>query len=206
MQNISHPFIKIAAVCAILAPAVMLIADLFLVTTEMMFEWTIILWLGFVLFVPAIIGLTFVLFNNGSRLALVGGISAFFGAMAGASMQALFRTHAVLIESGAHQTVEMLRGTFKLVAATQMIGLTFPIGLIILAVCIYRSRNFNSFIPFVLAFGALLFPVGRIGGFAEAILGSGLLLTIAFGLIGWRILSLTKDRESALEPKFAEVN
>ena len=193
MKNTIHPFIKIGAVCAILASAVMLIADLFLITTEMMFEWTIILWLAFVLFVPAIIGLTVVLFNDGSRLALAGGISAFFGAMAGASMQVLFRVHAVLIESGAHQTVEMLRGAFKLVAATQMIGLTFPIGLIILAVCIYRSGQFNLFTPLALVIGALLFPVGRIGGFAVAILGSGIFLTAAFGMIGWQILTRTAD-------------
>lgn len=188
MKNTNHPFIKIASVCAILAPMVMLIADLFLITTGMMFEWTIVLWLSFVLFVPAIVGLTVVLFNNGSRLTLAGGISAFFGAMAGASMQVLFRTHAVLIESGADQTVEMLRGTLKLVLATQSIGLTFPIGLIILAVGIYRSGQFNSLVPVVLVIGALLFPVGRIGGFAAAILGSGIFLTVAFGMIGWRIL------------------
>ena len=206
MRNSNHPFIKIAAVCAILAPSVMLVADLFLVTSKMMFEWTIVLWLAFVLFVPAIIGLTFILFENGSRLALAGGISAFFGAMAGASMQVLFRVHAILIESGATQTVEMLRGTLKLVAATQMIGITFPIGLIIVAVCLYRSGFFYQIIPLLLAIGAVLFPIGRIGGFTSAVLGSGIFLTIAFGLIGWRLLSQTEIRERALQNNLVEAN
>ena len=202
MQNINHPFIRIGAVCMILAPLVMLISDLLMITTGMMFEWTIILWLAFVLFVPAILGLTFVLFSNGSSLALIGGISAFFGAMAGASMQVLFRVHAVLLESGAQQTVETLRNTFKLVATTQMIGIFFPIGLIIVAICLYRSGIFNPIIPLLLTIGAILFPIGRIGGFSAAVLGNGILLTIAFGLIGWGFLNQT---EQTFEDSVAEV-
>ena len=203
MNNLKHPFIRIAGVCAILAPLVLIVGDLLMIAAGLMFEWTIALWLAFVLLVPAIFGLTFILFNHGSRLALVGGMSAFFGAMAGASMQVLFRVYAVLAERGAEQTIEQLRGTFKLIAATQMIGLFFPIGLILLAVSIYRSGIFNPLTGFLLASGAILFPIGRIGGFAVAVIGSGILLLAAFGLIGWQILKHTADKERFSETEFA---
>lgn len=202
MNNMKHPFIQISGVCSILAPLVLIVADLLMIAFNLMFEWTIVLWLAFVLFVPAILGLSVVLFNGGSRkLALLGGASAFFGAMAGASMQVLFRVYAVLGERGAEQAAELLRGTFKLIATTQMIGLFFPIGLILLAVGIYPSRIFNPAISFLLIAGAVLFPVGRIGGFAAAVLASGVFLLAAFGLIGWHIL--TKDRALPSETKMA---
>jgi hypothetical protein len=203
MNDLKHPFIKIAGVCSILAPIVLIIGDLLPVIADLRFEWTIALWLAFVLFVPAIFGLTFLLFENGSRLALVGGILAFFGAMAGASMQVLFRVYAVLAERGADQTAELLRGTFKLIATTQMIGIFFPIGLILLAISIYRSRIFNSATPFLLAGGAILFPVGRIAGLVPAVFGSGVLLLAAFGLIGWHILSKDRTQLSETEPATA---
>lgn len=204
MNNIKHPFIKIAALCSILAPVVLIIGDLLPVIGELRFEWTIALWLAFVLFVPAIFGLTFLLYENGNRLALIGGTLAFFGAMAGASMQVLFRVYAVLAERGAEQTVELLRDTFKLIATTQMIGIFFPIGLILLAISIYRSKIFNSAIPFLLAGGAILFPVGRIAGLIPAVFGSGILLLAAFGLIGWHILS--KDQARLSETELAGAN
>ena len=189
MKNVEHPFLKIAGICSILAPVILLTGDLLMVAADMRFEWTIALWLAFVLFVPAIFGLTFLLFNDGSRLALVGGLCAFFGAMAGASMQVLFRVYAVLNERGADQAIELLRDTFKLIATTQMIGIFFPVGLILLAVSVYQSNVFNRMTSLLLLLGAVLFPVGRIGGFAFAVLGSGIFLLAAFAFIGWQILA-----------------
>lgn len=184
-----HLFIRIAAVCAILAPLTLLAGDLLLIIGKLRFEWTIALWLSFVLFVPAIFGLTYVAFGRGNKLALAGGASAFFGAMAGASMQVLFRVYAVLEEAGDGRAIELLQKTMKLIATTQMIGIFFPIGLILLSISIYKNRIFNRLIPLLLAVGAILFPIGRIGGFAIAVIGSGLVLTAAFGLIGWQIIN-----------------
>ena len=153
------------------------------------FEWTIVLWVSFVLFVPAIFGLSYLAITRGSRLAFVGGASAYFGAMAGASMQVLFRVWAVLDEAGAQQTIELLGGSRKLIVTTQMIGIFFPIGLLILAASLYRSRAVNIFIALSLAGGAILFPVGRIAGSLFALVGGDILLLASFGVIGSRLLS-----------------
>jgi len=189
MNNAPHLFLRIAGICSILAPSVMLAADSVLLLTGRRFEWTIILWLAFVLFVPAIFGLTYLLASRGSRLAVVGGASAFFGCMAGASMQVLFRVYAVLDEIGSSQTVVLLRGIGKLAASTQMIGIFFPAGLLILAACLYRGRIVNPLVPVSLAIGAILFPMGRVAGLMVGIFGGDLLLTGAFVIVGIRLLS-----------------
>jgi len=185
-------FIRIAGICAIIAPLLMLAADL-LQTGSLKFEFTIVLWLAMVFFVLAVLGLTYSAASRGSRLALFGGAAAFFGAMAGASMQVLFRVHAVLEEKNLPQTVDVLKGSLKLVATTQMIGIFFPLGLLILAFCLYRTRVVVPLVAIVLAAGAILFPVGRIGGFWWAFSGSDILLLIAFGLAGLRLISIASD-------------
>ncbi len=188
MNDATHLFLRIASICSILAPSVMLAADSFLLLSGRRFEWTIILWLAWVLFVPAIFGLTYLLASRGSKLAVVGGASAFLGCMAGPGLMALFRVYAVLDEVGSSQTVDLLRSVRKLTASTQMIGIFFPVGLLILAACLYRRRIVNPLVPLSLAIGAILFPVGRITGFIAAIISSDLLLTAAFVLIGIRLL------------------
>ena len=189
MRDTTHLLLRIAGVCSILAPSVMLAADSVLLLTGWRFEWTIILWIAFVLFVPAIFGLTYLLASRGSRLAVVGGASAFFGCMVGASMQAIFRVYAVLDEIGSSQTVSLLQSTPKLTATYRMIGGFFPLGLLILAACLYRARVVNPLVPLSLAIGAILFPIGRVTGLMVAMIGSDLLLTAAFVIIGIRLLS-----------------
>jgi hypothetical protein len=206
MSNNNHQFIRIAGISAILAPLMLLAGDLLLVVGGRRFEWTVALWLAFVLFVPAIFGLTYFAVANGDRMALAGGASAFFGAIAGASMQILFRVYVVLEEAAATQAVELLRSTFKLIATTQMIGIFFPIGLILLSISLYRSRAVKPILAALLAAGAVLFPIGRIGGFAWAFIGSDILLTAAFGLIGWHILTRSKIQTQSFEENFAEAS
>jgi hypothetical protein len=189
MNHTTHPFVRLAGICSILAPLVMLGADCFLLITDRRFEWTIGLWLSFVLFVPAIFGATHLAARGGKRLAFVGGALAYVGCMAGASMQVLFRVWAVLNEAGSEQTVELLRSSGKLIASTQMIGILFPIGLLVLAVSLYWSRAVHPLVALSLAGGALLFPLGRIAGLLVGVLGGDLLLTLAFAVIGRRLLS-----------------
>jgi hypothetical protein len=188
MTNTMPTFIRAAGICAITAPLIMLAADMFQIG-GLIFEFTIAFWLAFVFFVPAIIGLTYLIASRGSRLAIIGGAAAYFGAMAGASMQVLFRVYAVLDEKNSPQAIELLRGTTKLIATTQMIGIFFPIGLLILAFGLYQNRIVSPIVAIVFAAGAIFFPVGRIGGFWWAFIGSDILMIAAFGLLGWHLFS-----------------
>jgi hypothetical protein len=188
MQNATSQFSVISGLCAIIAPVILLGTDLFRFATGRDFEWTIGIWLAFVFFVPAIFGFTHQMVSYGSRLALVGGGLAFFGAMAGASMQVLFRTHAVLAEQGAAGAIEQLSNTFKLIASTQMIGLAWPLGLITLSIALLLTDRSRWLTSLLLASGAVAFPIGRIAGSNIAVIFSGLFFIAAFGLIGRELM------------------
>jgi hypothetical protein len=112
-------------------------------------------------------------------------------------MQAIFRVYAVLDEIGSSQTVGLLQSTPKLTATYRMIGGFFPLGLLILAACVYRARVVNPLAPLLLAIGAILFPIGRVTGLMVAMIGSDLLLTGAFIIIGVRLLSAGKEQAAA---------
>jgi hypothetical protein len=189
MENVASRFLGISGFCAIVAPILLLSIDLFHLATGQDFIWTIGMWLAFALFVPAVIGVAYHLAASGSRLAIIGGILAFFGAMAGASMQVLFRTHAVLAEQGLENVNEQLRGTFKLVASTQMIGLTWPLGLLTLSIAILMVDRAKWWLALVLATGAIAFPIGRIGFVQPAVILSGIMFVIAFGYLGKKLMS-----------------
>jgi hypothetical protein len=198
MNNIKHPFIRIAGLCSILAPLMLISGDALLLIGGLDFEWTIVLWLSFVLFVPAIFGLTYLTARSGNWLALAGGASAYFGCMAGASMQVLFRVQAVLNEAGSPQSVELLRSSRKLFVTTQMIGIFFPLGLLILAVCLYRRHVVKAIVPLSLALGAILFPMARIAGLLVGFVGGDLFLLLAFVIIGSQLLmARSSELESA---------
>lgn len=193
MTRVGNKFLRIAGLCAMLAPLPLLAGDLMQIKGGFGFEWTVALWLAFVLFVPAVFGLTYLVARSGSRLGVWGGAAAFLGCMAGASMQILFRVWAVLGEAGSPQTIELLRGSRKLIVSTQMIGIFFPLGLLILAASIYKSRAASPLVALLLAAGAILFPVGRIAGVTYALLGSDALLLAAFVMVGGRLLSARAD-------------
>ena len=198
MPNAESRFLAIAGTCAIVAPILLLAIDIFHIMTNRDFVWTIGMWLAFALFVPAVIGFAYSLSVRGSRLSYVGGILAFFGAMAGASMQVLFRTHAVLAEQGSLETVDKLRATFKLVASTQMIGLTWPLGLLTLSAALLVTDKSKWHISLVLAVGAILFPIGRIAFVQPAVILSGVMFVIAFGMIGIQLIKgKTNERQPA---------
>ncbi len=179
--------LKIAGIAAFIGPVLVLGSDLVHIFAGYAFAWTIGLFLGMLLFIPPIIGLTYVTAKSGSRLALVAGGFAFFGLVAGAGMQALFRVHAVLEEQGRMDVVTQLRQTFKLIAATQMIGLTWPIGLLLFALVSRKAWSGNYLIPSLFVVGAISFPVGRVLLLDWAVIVSGIVFLILFPLIGKRL-------------------
>jgi hypothetical protein len=188
--------LKVAALGAFVGPIVLFVSDLLLGSVAAVsFEWTIGMWVAMMLMIPAVIGLTYLLASSGSRLAIVGGCFAFFGLVAGASMQVLFRVYSVLLEQGSAATVEQLRSTFKLVASTQMIGLTWPIGLLLLSISCLTTRVVHIAVPIFLTIAAIAFPIGRILFSTAGVLISGACFVIAFSIVGMRLWSLSKEMD-----------
>ena len=194
MSGARSPMLKIAAFGAFVGPVVLFLSDLLLGSlTALSFEWTIGLWAGFMLMIPGVIGLTYLLASNGSRLAVIGGCFAYFGLIAGASMQVLFRVYSVLQEQGSTATIEQLRTTFKLIASTQMIGLAWPIGLGLLSIACMTTRVVHIAVPILLLIGAVAFPIGRIAGSTAGVLISGAVFIIAFAIVGSRLWSISRE-------------
>lgn len=187
-DSAGRQMLKIAGVAAFLGPPLLLIADLAHIFKGIAFEWTIGLFLAMVLMIPAVIGVTYLAASRGSSLAVPAGCFAFFGLCAGAGMQALFRVHSVLEEQGRGDVVTQLRQTFKLVAATQMIGLAWPIGLLLFAAASLRGWPGNYLLPLLFVAGAISFPIGRIAGSDAAIIISGAVLVVLFGILGRKLL------------------
>ena len=194
MSNIRDPFMRTAGVCSILAPLPLLAADIMKITASLGLERTIVEWISFVLFVPAIFGLSHLAVAEGSRLAFVGGAIAYFGAIAGANIQVLFRVWVSLNETGSGQIVsELLRANRSLTIPTISIGLFFPLGLFILAVALYDRRVVNPLIALLLAGGAILFASTQIPGMRFGRLIGDVLLIAAFGAVGCSLFSAGKD-------------
>lgn len=196
MANALSLMLKLAAVCAFLGPLVLFGSDLlFGSVMAISFVWTIGLWIAFMLMIPAVIGITYILAASGSRLGVIGGFIAFIGLVAGASMQVLFRVYSVLNEQGSTATIDQLRSTFKLVASTQMIGLNWPLGLILLSIACVTTRAVHIAVPILLVIGAIAFPIGRIAGSTAGVLISGAAFIVAFGIVGMRLWSMSKEMD-----------
>lgn len=195
IDNPGRQMLKIAAVTAFVGPAVLLISDTVHIFAGYSFQWTIGLWVAFMLMIPAVIGLTYLAAARGSRLAIPAGCFAFFGLVAGAGMQALFRVHAVLEEQGQMQTVAQLRQTLKLVLTTQSIGLAWPVGLLLFAIASLKAWPGNYLLPALFAVGAISFPIGRIALFDPAVLVSGAVFVVLFGIIGKKLFAFAEAPE-----------
>ena len=182
----------IAAAALLLAPLVMLAADLVMwVGGEGAFwPWSVALWVSFFLYIPAILALVHLLRPEGDRLGLLGGSLALVGVMIGATIQGVMRAQSVAIDRLGPSVAEMISATYgeaPLLPTSISPGLTFPLGLVLLAIGVGRTGVGSLWTAAAVALGAILFPVGRIGGLLEVSLLSDALLLLGLGALGWRV-------------------
>lgn len=154
--------------------------------------------LSFAVFVPAILAIVHLLSKRCDRTGLLGGALALIGCLAGsgivtASLIEWSLESAAFDESviKAIESALLAGGVREYVLMYPLPGLAFPAGLVILSLGLFRSKITSNWLPFLLALGAILFPVGRIGGSAFAVIACGAALSLAMGAIGWKILNHT---------------
>jgi len=190
MSNIAgRHMLRIAGTAAFVGPVVLLGSDLIHVFIGMTFEWTIGLFIAMMLMTAATVGFTYLVSSRSGIVGLIGGCFAFFGLIAGASMQAFFRSLAVLQEHGSTGAVNQLQQTFKMVASTQMIGLAWPIGAFLLGIASFKAWPGQYILPLLFIVGAISFPIGRIAGSDIAVILSGLMFVGAYSIIGSRLFA-----------------
>jgi hypothetical protein len=196
---------KLAAVTLFAAPLLLLTGSLFgFVAPENFHLQYVFGKAGFVMFVFAAFVLTQLIRPQLEKTGIIGGGIAVIGAVAGAILYSYVYLANVLHTSGAFSgTVEQL---FKEAYMVQVWypapGPFFPLGLTILAVCLFVKRIVPRPVAFVLAAGAISFPFGRIPGNINVFLVTDMLLSVSMGYIGWRLL--TADAVPAPELKLSE--
>ena len=190
----------------LLAPAIMLTCDLDLAAAgdPAIFRWSLALQVSMTLFLLAILGMVAELRPVADRAGLTGGLLAGFGATVGAVMQGHFRTMQTAIETVGGAEGEAIREALHAPAyilTTRAPGLAFPIGLVVLAVALVATRRAPALLGLLVAAGAVLFPIGRIGGLTWAIVASDVVLLVGLGWLGVRTLggAAAEERPAAAE-------
>jgi hypothetical protein len=184
-----------AAACLLAAPLLMLAGDVLRVAGGAHLAWLVMFKLAFALFVGAALAVAHLTSERADRTGLVGAALAVVGCLAGSG---IVTANAVLapietagLDAAATQAIE---AAFKASSAGGYVvlyplpGLAFPVGFLVLACALLRARVVSPVAAAALALGALLFPVGRIGGFDWAVIGSGVGMSLGLGTTALRVL------------------
>lgn len=187
---------KLAGISLIAAPVMLLLADLTNFISGLHYPRYLIAKTAFAVFIAATLGLVHLLRERADRMGLIGGGLTIVGCISGATIVTfgLLEQTAIAVRLDAATLQSIERATEQIWMAVVMFplpGLFFPIGLLVLSVGLYRTKLVARLIAVVLALGAVLFPIGRIPGILPFELASDILLVVALGLIGWRILNWT---------------
>lgn len=183
-----------SAVCLVAAPLLLALGDLAgVLTRRETILWTVLLFLSFCAFVPAIFALAHLVRARAPRAGLVLGSIAFLGAMVGASMQAFFRAALLLEQASTSPAVaaaaEKAWSVPSFFLTTVAPGLFFPLGMLSLGVALVLGRQVPLGASLLLCLGALLFPVGHAVGLPVALLGGDLVLLAALTWIASVVLA-----------------
>ncbi len=179
---------RVARIGAVVAPILLLVGDCIAIWSFNSISWTVLLWLSFVCFVPPLVGLVIAVSRSRPLLAAVAGVVVLIGTMAGAGMQAYFRTAIALQNGGQDAALAFLRTQAVMPLTTQAPGIGFPMGLLLLAFGLWRSRLAASWVPVTLALGGLLFPVGHAVQVSWALVAGDVVLAVAFAALGMHVL------------------
>ena len=186
---------KIGGVCLVAAPLLLLAGDLLRAGAGLRYESLIVMKLSFAFFVAAVLALVHLLRERSDRTGLAGGALTLVGCLAGsgivtAAMIGVSLETAALGEPTLSAVEEAMRagGVPAFLFMFPLPGLAFPAGLLVLSAGLLRAKVMPAPAAALLALGALLFPVGRIGEFEPAVLASSAALSASMGWIGWRVL------------------
>lgn len=177
---------RIAGACLVAAPLVMLAADTTgLIRGDAAF-WpvSILLFVSFIFFVPAIVGMSALAAHGSDRLGLTGAGLSLVGLLTGVSILGVYRALYVALGSAHMPDVLSPEGQETLLASTFQTGILFPIGLIVLAVALRRAGALSTAAAALMALGAVLFPVGRIIVGFPASVASDVCLSLALVPLG----------------------
>ena len=179
----------------VLAPLCMLLGNALWMLGGQTTPGTLLRWLSYVLFMPAVVGLAYQL--AGRRLGLLGGMLSLAGIGGGFSILTLYRLAAVLPAgaSGLPVVVEESFGNSPALPATIFLpGALFPLGLLVSGIALYRHGKAQRLPGLLLALGGVLFWVGNALDVLPALFACDSLL---LGVFNWLARPLWKASRAA---------
>lgn len=205
-----------AAACLLAAPLLMLAGDALRVWAGAHHAWLVMFKLSFALFVGAALAVVRLTSERADRVGLAGAALVVVGCLAGSG---IVTANAVLgtvesagLDAAATQAIEAAMktsGVGGFVLLYPLPGLAFPAGFLVLAYALLRARVVSTLAAAALALGALLFPVGRIGGFDWAVIASGVGMSLGLGMTALRVTGTSAGewaRARAAAPPASELS
>lgn len=145
------------------------------------------------LMVGALLGITQLLRRNTDRAGLIAATLVLCGWVISTRIMVVMQLDALLTRGvpgvPADSLQKILQHAPLVFGSIFMIGLLFPIGLIVLGITLAVARPIHRGAGVLLAIGGVLFPIGRIGGYEWAVVSADLAIAATFAFIGWQLFT-----------------
>ena len=156
---------KIAGVCLIVAPLLMIVSSFLEYQTDTLFAAGIIGVVAITLYIPALQGVARLLWTDAPRLSVVGSLIAAFGGAGSVIFEAALLFEWAEREAGATEQLmlaitDVVEG--RIFSVIIIISILFPGSLLVLGVGLFRTGIAPKWAGILLALGAITLPVGRI--------------------------------------------
>jgi hypothetical protein len=168
-----------------LAPFWMFVSDLsgLIIGSQSFWISTHFFWLSFYTFLGLIFGMVQLL--NYSPYSVISGLIAAFGALIGITIIGMSRfAWGVEMEGISRDVIIAADSNPWVFFTSRFLGITFPIGLIMLVIGLKRHYFINTYLLVGLIVSILLFPLGRIPKELILNVAGDALMVIFFGMVG----------------------
>jgi hypothetical protein len=178
---------KVFGVCMILAPILLLVSSVAFNLVGDRLGGGVLVYASFVL-IPAMLGLTGLLWERVPRLAVALRLLAIFGCVGGAGFGAVEAFVGTVAQTGASEaTVADLMASFSsFLFFLDPLGLSFPLTIIALGITLWRTRTVPAWTGIVFALAGVAFPIGRVSEIYVLYPVADVLFIVSMGWIGLR--------------------
>ncbi|WP_128543048.1 hypothetical protein [Larkinella soli] len=200
----------LVGLCLIAAPVAQLVGDSYYVIGDFPFAFSLWRWVGHLLFIPALLGLShYWLRGRADWLGLIGTALVVIGSMGAASLFRIMRLSSVLEvgQNGFPLVAEQAFGRSPGIAASLFLGsLQFPVGLVVLGAGVLRERSLPGFAGILLMACGLLFWLGNAMEIDACLLAGDTLTLSLLGWLGSRLLEGSDHRPPVVEVRAGRIS
>ena len=167
---------NVSYICLIASSLALLLGDVLQIIDPHTVYWTICLTISFLLFIGGIPAINSLMDPTPVIFRLLVSSSLLVGALAGASMQVLFRANILLQDANATEAVAVLSQSSIMAFTTLVPGIFYPVGLLLLSIALFLTKKYSTWKVVLLLIGAISFPIGHALGNPFALLTGDVLL------------------------------